>query len=346
MGLFCKNQDFCVFRHVRPCRLQPHCPYTKCSHIHNIIPPLLPSQPPYHPLPGLPHGTPHSFPHGAASTPAVEHPPPQPPYHPPPGLPHDLEAEEGARNINRDIKKFLDNAVIWNDQLEQLFQHSKQHAQLVTDMVGTLEREMQELKTKVNKIIAKESNDNLITELPNLNKRIEAVEKDFGTQSGARVGQLETDNQSPNKLESRQIAGITQRINKLEEQLMGECNNDLTPRSNNVMVTQDVFDTFHKTASITEKIAEQFKQFKYLKDRVIKCEDSSACNTYMLEIIKQGVHYWLLDKGLPHPSYTEFKQQLQEFNNNISECSEEILKAKPHHWDHAVFNPALEAVLR
>ena len=263
MGLFCKNQDFCVFRHVRPCRLQPHCPYTKCSHFHNIIPPLLPSQPPYHP-----HGTPHSFPHGAASTPAVEHPPPQPPYHPPPGLPHDLEAEEGARNINRDIKKFLDNAVIWNDQLEQLFQHSKQHAQLVTAMVGTLEREMEELKNKVNKIIAKESNDNLITELPNLNKRIEAVEKDFGTQSGARVGQLETDNQSPNKLESRQIAGITQRINKLEEQLMGECNNDLTPRSNNVIVTEDVFDTFHKTASITEKIAEIEQESKKSMDRI------------------------------------------------------------------------------
>ena len=75
-------------------------------------------------------------------------------------------------NTNRDIKKFLDNAVIWSEKLEELFKHSEQQAQLVTDMVGTLEtnmqREMEELRT-------------------NLNKRIEAVEDKPGTQSGDLV---------------------------------------------------------------------------------------------------------------------------------------------------------------
>ena len=54
MGLFCKNQNSCTFRHVRPCNLQPHCPYKKCSYSHNIITsPLLPFQPP--PLPPHPY---------------------------------------------------------------------------------------------------------------------------------------------------------------------------------------------------------------------------------------------------------------------------------------------------
>ena len=86
-------------------------------------------------------------------------------------------------NTNRDIKKFLDNAVIWSEKLEELSKHSEQQAQLVTDMVGTLEtnmqREMEELRTKVNNITAKESNDNLMTESSNLNKRIEADCMDY-----------------------------------------------------------------------------------------------------------------------------------------------------------------------
>ena len=71
------------------------------------------------------------------------------------------EALDGGMNINRDIKKFLDNAVIWSEQLEALSKHSEQQAKLVTDMVGTLEREMEELRTKVSKLekeIAKKIN--------------------------------------------------------------------------------------------------------------------------------------------------------------------------------------------
>ena len=50
MGLFCKNQNSCTSRHVRPCNLLPNCPYKKCSYSHNpIAPPLLPFQPPIHP---------------------------------------------------------------------------------------------------------------------------------------------------------------------------------------------------------------------------------------------------------------------------------------------------------
>ena len=143
---------------------------------------------------------------------------------------------------------------------------------------------MEELRTKVNKIIAKESNDNLMTESSNLNKRIEVLEKEFGTQSGTRVGQLEAGNQSLNKLESRQIAGITQRINKLEEQLMGECNNDLTPRSNNVSITEDLD---HDLAAQVNKLEK--KVCKHLEQRVTQCENSSACNTYMLDSIMNGV---------------------------------------------------------
>ena len=173
----------------------------------------------------------------------------------------------------------------------------------------------------------------------------------------------------------RQVAGITKRINTLEEHMIGQCNN-------NDLTAEDVFDSF-KTASITEEIAviqhylkrrkanqkkvyavekkkvyarerklsKRIKQtekkvFIHLEHRVRQCENSSACNTYMLDHIKDGVYDCLLDEGLPHPTYTEFKQRLQKFNNNISECNEEILKAKPHHWFHAPFNPALEAVLR
>ena len=167
MGLFCESQDSCIFRHVRPCKFQP-CLYSKCSYSHDpppLLPPLLPiprpalhpptyhhtllppilhshHQPPCHPPPGLPHGNPHTFPYGAASTPAVEDKP-------------DLEVLDGAMN------KFLDNAVIWSEQLEALSKHSEQQAKLVTDMVGTLEREMEELRTKVSKLekeIAKKIN--------------------------------------------------------------------------------------------------------------------------------------------------------------------------------------------
>lgn len=83
------------------------------------------------------------------------------------------EALDGGMNINRDIKKFLDNTVIWSEQLEALSKHSEQQAKLVTDMVGTLEEEMEELRTKVNKIIAKESTlDNLTTNAQDLEGRV------------------------------------------------------------------------------------------------------------------------------------------------------------------------------
>ena len=157
---------------------------------HTLRPPILhsPHQPPYHPPPGLLHGNPHRFPHGVASTPAVEkiltisdHSPENNKdstwygrkiqdlenqihklserlaINNKPGL----DAAEGGMNINRHIKKFLDHAVIWSEQLEALSKHSEQQAKLVTDMVGTLEREMEELRTKVSKLekeIAKKIN--------------------------------------------------------------------------------------------------------------------------------------------------------------------------------------------
>ena len=46
MGLFCKNQESCIFRHVRPCRFQTHCLYSKCSYSHDPPPLLLPFPPP------------------------------------------------------------------------------------------------------------------------------------------------------------------------------------------------------------------------------------------------------------------------------------------------------------
>ena len=81
---------------------------------------------------------------------------------------------------------------------------------------------MEELGTKVNKIIAKESNDNLMTELSNLNKRIEAVKEESG-----KVVTI-----------TKKMAEIQKNLNL--ENMVGQCNNDLTPRSNDV--TEDVFD--------------------------------------------------------------------------------------------------------
>ena len=120
-------------------------------------------------------------------------------------------------------------------------------------------------------------------------------------------------------------------------------------KKNNDNSANDTTSVIKKITEIEENLQgsdKLGKQFKHLDNRVKQCENSSACNTYMLECIKYGVYDCLLDKGLPHPSYTEFKQRLQNFNNRISDCSETILKAKPHHWFHANFNPALEAVLR
>ena len=95
-------------------------------------------------------------------------------------LTNELEAiktEVHKNNFNDSsdkINTFLQKAVIWSEKLEELFKHSKQQAQLVTDMAGTLEtnmqREMEELRTDV--------------------KRIEAVEEEPGTQSGARIDNL------------------------------------------------------------------------------------------------------------------------------------------------------------
>ena len=315
------------------------------------------------------------------------------------------EALDGGMNINRDIKKFLDNTVIWSEQLEALSKHSEQQAKLVTDMVGTLEEEMEELRTKVNKIIAKESTlDNLTTNAQDLEGRVtsevdnrfkslelkiqqvckqEVVDYLSGANGGidlekvlrgipsdincmktsrqaAGITQIISKNNdvtedvfdnSPNIANQemaerfnnwndsmgRQVAGITKRINTLEEHKANQ----------KKVYAVEKKKVYARERKLSKRIKQTEKKvFIHLEHRVRQCENSSACNTYMLDHIKDGVYDCLLDEGLPHPTYTEFKQRLQEFNNNISECNEEILKAKPHHWFHAPFNPALEAVLR
>ena len=81
---------------------------------------------------------------------------------------------------------------------------------------------------------------------PNNNHQLEETDKK--PDLGATLTQEES--------MGRQVAEITQRISKLEEHMVGQCNNnDLTPGSNDVIVTEDVFETFPKIASITEKIA-------------------------------------------------------------------------------------------
>ena len=163
--------------------------------------------------------------------PPIVHPPPKaptyhhtllPPYHLPPGLPHDLEAEEGARNINRDIKEFLDNAVVWSDQLEQLFQHSKQQGQLVTDMVGTLKREMEELRTKVNKLEKEIANKiNTVTK-EEMENKFAGIAKEVGRVATLEkaVSKLEKEVAKKNNDSSaNDTKSIIKKITEIEENL-------------------------------------------------------------------------------------------------------------------------------
>ena len=94
------------------------------------------------------------------------------------------------------------------------------------------------------------------------------------------------------------------------------------------------------TNSITKKIAEieqnlqgiakLGKKFKHLDDKVIQLKNNSDSNTYMLDSIIQEVYYTLLDNGLPHPSYTEFKHQLQNFLKKLKVHQKSARKQAKH----------------
>ena len=336
MGLFCESQDSCIFRHVRPCKFQP-CLYSKCSYSHDpppLLPPLLPiprpalhpptyhhtllppilhspHQPPCHPPPGLPHGNPHRFPYGAASTPAVEDKP-------------DLEVLDGGMNINRDIKKFLDNAVIWSEQLEALSKHSEQQAKLVTDMVGTLEREREELRTKVSKLekeIAKKINTVTKEEMEHkfagiakevgrvatLEKAVSKLEEDRANMKpdSYYLDLIEKQTAKKSVAQNNEIASISSKVTalgKVVTQHTTTLEHDLVVKVNKLQkevakkINSECNDTpATDTNSIKKKITEieeilqgsdkLGKEFKHLDDRVTQLRNKSYCNTYLLQSI-------------------------------------------------------------
>merc|ERR1711954_69548 len=103
----------------------------------------------------------------------------------------------------------------------------------------------------------------------------------------------------------------------LEEQMVGKCNNDLTPR--NYEVTEDIFDNSPYIASITEEIAviqhylkrrraNQNKARKIEKKkeyaREKKLRKKVVANTYMLHSVIKAIQLTQY-----YPEYSEFKHQ-------------------------------------
>ena len=193
-------------------------------------------------------------------------------------LTNELEAiktEVHKNNFNDSsdkINTFLQKAVIWSEKLEELFKHSKQQAQLVTDMAGTLEtnmqREMEELRTNVNKITAKKSNDDLMTELSNLNKRIEAVEEEPGTQSGARIDNLE---KLVDDLTTERVGQLERRMQVAEEEMehkFADITNKNTANNTSLQkiqgdiktLTSDIEKESKNNLQLAHKIEENTKQ--------------------------------------------------------------------------------------
>ena len=287
----------------------------------------------------------------------------------------DLEVLDGGMNINRDIKKFLDNAVIWSEQLEALSKHSEQQAKLVTDMVGTLEREMEELRTKVSKLekeIAKKINTVTKEEMEHkfagiakevgrvatLEKAVSKLEEDRANikPDSYYLDLIEKQTAKKSVAQNNEIASISSKVTalgKVVTQHTTTLEHDLVVKVNKLQkevakkINSECNDTpATDTNSIKKKITDieenlqamdkLGKQFKHLDDRVIQLKNTSDSNTYMLHSINEGVYYSLLDEGEPHPSYTEFKQRLVGFNSNLYKCRQVISKANPNHWDKAV----------
>ena len=114
------------------------------------------------------------------------------------------------------INTFLQKAGVWSEKLDELLKNSKQQEQLVTDMAEALEtniqgvkdlnQEMEKLRTDINKITAKGSNNGaLVTEIANLNERITSLEQ--GTEKHELVKNLAN------------VANITERLVSLEEDM-------------------------------------------------------------------------------------------------------------------------------
>ena len=92
-----------------------------------------------------------------------------------------MEAGEGCLNVNKDIKKFLDNVDTWSNKLDELFADSQAQAKMITEIVeshqglGKMEHKVAYLEKKLAAIEINNSND----------------DEESGTQSGARIGNLE-----------------------------------------------------------------------------------------------------------------------------------------------------------
>ena len=234
------------------------------------------------------------------------------------------EALDGGMNINRDIKKFLDNTVIWSEQLEALSKHSEQQAKLVTDMVGTLEEEMEELRTKVNKIIAKESTlDNLTTNAQDLEGRvtsevdnrfkslelkIQQVCKqevvDYLSRANGGIDLEKVLRGIPSDINcmktSRQAAGITQIISK---------NND---------VTEDVFDN---SPNIAMQVAEEESETQS-GARVDNLEKMVKQLSASLEVTNQTALGADMDKHTKDFLKTEIDAQMAKATGRITETKQ------------------------
>ena len=115
------------------------------------------------------------------------------------------------------INTFLQKAGVWSEKLEELFKHSKQQAQLVTDMAGTLETnadpvtEIANLNERITKLEQgtekQERVNNLATDMAIFNKRLVSLEKDMGQ----HAAKLKVNNDLLTG-----IANITERVGQLE----------------------------------------------------------------------------------------------------------------------------------
>ena len=186
------------------------------------------------------------------------------------------EALDGGMNINRDIKKFLDNAVIWSEQLEALSKHSEQQAKLVTDMVGTLEREMEELRTKVNKLekeIAKKINTVTKEEMEH---KFAGIAKEVG-----RVATLE---KAVSKLEEDRanIKPDSHYLDLIEKQTAKKSvaqNNEIASISSKVTALGKVV-TQHTTTLEHDLVVKVNKLQKEVAKKInSECNDNSATDT-------------------------------------------------------------------
>ena len=66
----------------------------------------------------------------------------------------DLEIGEGCLNVNKDIKKFLDNVGAWSNKLDELFADSQAQAKMITEIaeshqgLGKMEHKVAYLEKK------------------------------------------------------------------------------------------------------------------------------------------------------------------------------------------------------